>query len=145
MYNGGKIILGLAIFVGLIAIPFIMGATGGNAQPDPSINTPEIQKLAVKQCIEPTTYMKANHMEILHKWMDAVTSGASNTTYMSSTGKTYPMALDTCFGCHSNKKEFCDRCHNYMAVNLPCWKCHQDPEAAGAGDNGGADSNATAQ
>ncbi|MDA8155894.1 MAG: sulfate reduction electron transfer complex DsrMKJOP subunit DsrJ [Actinomycetota bacterium] len=141
MYNGGKIILGLAIFVGLIAIPFIKGATGGTAQPNPSTDTPAIQKLAVKQCIEPTTYMKANHMEILHKWMDAVTSGATNTTFTSpTTGQAYPMALDTCFGCHSNKKQFCDRCHNYMAVKLPCFQCHQDPEAAGA--SGGADSNA---
>jgi len=36
--------------------------------------------------------------------------------------------------CHSNKKEFCDKCHNYMAVVPYCWSCHIAPkEEKGAG------------
>jgi len=29
--------------------------------------------------------------------------------------------------CHSNKKKFCDECHNYMAVKPFCWDCHIQP------------------
>jgi hypothetical protein len=38
----------------------------------------------------------------------------------------------TCLtGCHTNKAEFCDRCHNYAAVSVYCWDCHVDPKLAG--------------
>jgi hypothetical protein len=28
--------------------------------------------------------------------------------------------------CHTAKADFCDRCHDYEAVSLPCWDCHMD-------------------
>jgi hypothetical protein len=30
-------------------------------------------------------------------------------------------------GCHVNKSEFCDRCHDYTAVTPYCWECHVEP------------------
>jgi hypothetical protein len=33
---------------------------------------------------------------------------------------------NTCLDCHSNKAEFCDRCHNYASVSPYCWDCHID-------------------
>jgi hypothetical protein len=36
----------------------------------------------------------------------------------------------TCLDCHSNKAEFCDRCHTYMAVDPYCWDCHVEPKEA---------------
>ena len=30
--------------------------------------------------------------------------------------------------CHTDKAEFCDRCHNYAGVNPYCWDCHTVPE-----------------
>jgi len=33
-----------------------------------------------------------------------------------------------CMTCHSNKKKFCDECHNYMAVVPYCWDCHIQPK-----------------
>jgi hypothetical protein len=33
-----------------------------------------------------------------------------------------------CMRCHSNKKKFCDECHNYMAVKPYCWDCHIQPK-----------------
>lgn len=35
---------------------------------------------------------------------------------------------NTCMDCHSNKKDFCDQCHNYTNVNPFCWDCHLQPE-----------------
>jgi hypothetical protein len=30
--------------------------------------------------------------------------------------------------CHSNKKEFCDTCHDYSSVTPYCWSCHIEPK-----------------
>ena len=38
-----------------------------------------------------------------------------------------------CMRCHSNKKKFCDECHNYMAVKPYCWDCHIAAEGEGGG------------
>ena len=35
---------------------------------------------------------------------------------------------NTCMACHSNKTQFCDQCHNYLAVTPTCWGCHLDKE-----------------
>jgi hypothetical protein len=29
--------------------------------------------------------------------------------------------------CHTSKKEFCDRCHDYTSVTPYCWDCHLAP------------------
>ena len=34
----------------------------------------------------------------------------------------------TCMKCHSNKAEFCDRCHDYAGVSPDCWSCHVAPQ-----------------
>ena len=38
---------------------------------------------------------------------------------------------NTCLGCHSNKAQFCDQCHNYLEVTPYCWDCHVDPITIG--------------
>ena len=43
--------------------------------------------------------------------------------------KRYEMSLqNTCMECHTSKKEFCDQCHDYMAVAPFCWDCHVAPK-----------------
>jgi hypothetical protein len=44
-------------------------------------------------------------------------------------GRQFNMSLsNTCLGCHeAGKKEFCDKCHGYLAVQPSCWDCHFDP------------------
>jgi len=124
MYNSGKIIAGIVIFFILATLPFLLNIGKANTKVEPSINTPEINAMAIKQCIEPREFMRAKHMQLLHKWMDQVVR-SGNRIYVSSSGKQYDISLkDTCLGCHSNKKEFCDKCHNYIAVKPYCWRCH---------------------
>lgn len=44
-------------------------------------------------------------------------------------GQQFEMSLqNTCMDCHSNKKEFCDQCHDYANVSPFCWDCHVAPE-----------------
>ncbi|HBZ55705.1 MAG TPA: menaquinol oxidoreductase, partial [Syntrophobacteraceae bacterium] len=48
--------------------------------------------------------------------------------YKAPNGKVYNMSLQNeCLRCHSNKAQFCDQCHNYMAVAPYCFTCHVEP------------------
>lgn len=129
MYDGWKIILGLIIFVGIATFPFFydMGKAAV-PPPEPKIDTPEIQKMAEKKCIEEKFFMRAEHMVMLNDWRDLVVRDG-NRLYIATNGKEYAMSLqNTCMKCHSNKKKFCDECHNYMAVKPYCWDCHIEPK-----------------
>ena len=124
MYNGSKIIVGLIVFAGIVTFPFIYNLGKVNAKPEPKIDTSVIQQLKEKNCIESKEFMKANHMQLLNKWRDMVVRNGKRV-YVNSKGEKYEISLqNTCLKCHSNKKEFCDECHNYMSVKTHCWNCH---------------------
>ena len=123
MYNKGKIIVGLAIFVVLITFPFWFNQ--GKAAPAPE-RVLTAQAKAAKECILSAELMRTEHMQMLNDWRDMVVRDGTRL-YVSSSGKKYNMSLsNTCLDCHSNKAEFCDRCHNYAAVTPYCWDCHID-------------------
>jgi len=130
MYNGGKIIVGLIIFVALFTFPFYYNIGKVNAKPEPKIDTPAIQNLPPeeKHCVQSKPFMRVEHMQLLNQWRDsAVRDG--NRVYEGTGGKKYYISLqNTCMKCHSNKKEFCDKCHNYMGVTPYCWSCHIAPK-----------------
>lgn len=119
MYDAGKIIIGLIIFLILITFPIWYNAVSGNpaSAPDLKIITD------AKQCVAPTDYMRTNHMDLLDEWRDIVVREKGR--YIMLDGKQYEMSLsNTCLDCHSNKADFCDQCHNYMSVDPYCWDCH---------------------
>ena len=61
------------------------------------------------------------------EWRDAVVREGRRTT-VDSHGRTVEMSLSRgCMSCHTNKQEFCDACHNYLAVAPYCWDCHVEP------------------
>jgi hypothetical protein len=130
MYNAGKIIVGLIIFVVFVTLPFIISGEKAKMKPEPKIDTPEIMKLpeAERKCVESKDFMKAEHMKLLNQWRDWVVR-EGNGTYVNAEGKTFLMSLQkTCMKCHSNKSKFCDECHNYAAVKPYCWDCHIAPK-----------------
>jgi len=128
MYDGKKIIPGLLIFVGLITFPVWFHGGKAASPPDIKLDTPTIQQLKEKRCLEPTAYMIAHHMELLNDWRDVVVR-RGDRIYVASDGKQYGMSLTgTCLNCHSNKEQFCDRCHNYEDVKPTCFSCHVDPQ-----------------
>ncbi|MEW6109586.1 MAG: sulfate reduction electron transfer complex DsrMKJOP subunit DsrJ [Nitrospirota bacterium] len=132
MYDGGKIIAGLIIFLALVTFPFYNNIGKANAKPEPKTDTPEIlkweQEYGRKECIESKEFMRPNHMQMLNGWRDSVVRNGDRI-YVNSTGKSFNMSLqNTCMHCHSNKKDFCDKCHNYMAVVPYCWDCHIAPK-----------------
>jgi len=124
MYDAGKIITGIIIFLCLVTFPIWYIAASGKASsaPEPVIVTTE------KQCVESTQYMKDNHMKLLDSWKETVVRDGIRT-YVASDGKEYTISLTgTCLSCHPNKAEFCDQCHDYVGRTPYCWNCHNIPE-----------------
>lgn len=114
---------GLLIFAAFLTLPLWHNLYGRVTAKGPNPVLPASQK----QCVAPLAYMRSSHMNLLFQWRDsAVRQGARD--YTAFNGKHYTMNLTTtCLGqCHGAKADFCDRCHNYTAVALPCWDCHQD-------------------
>ncbi|MBI4633275.1 MAG: sulfate reduction electron transfer complex DsrMKJOP subunit DsrJ [Deltaproteobacteria bacterium] len=128
LYNGGKIIAGIVVFLIAATFPFWYGRGKAVRPPDLKLDTPVIQQLKEKLCVEPAPYMRANHMKLLTVWRDAAVR-EGNRSYTAINGRVYTISLtSTCLECHSNKKQFCDRCHNYAGAKPACWNCHIIPE-----------------
>ncbi len=127
MYDKGNVVAGIVIFAVLISFPFWYNL--GKAAPAPELVLTDAAK-AAKECVMPKEEMKAGHMQLLDMWREKVVR-ESDRVYVNAKGKPYIMSLsNTCLDCHSNKAEFCDRCHNYSSVAPYCWDCHiSDPKA----------------
>lgn len=120
-----NILIGLIVLVLIVLSPVIYSLVTGGEKPPPVLELPEGQT----QCIEGKEYMTANHMLLLDDWRNEVVRQNKWIYTSVAYGKEYEMSLTrTCLNCHTKKKDFCDRCHNYAGVNPYCWDCHIDPE-----------------
>ncbi len=129
MYDGGKIIIGLVIFLVLVSFPIWYNVAVGESQ------VPELEKpVGSTECVESTEYMTGYHMDLLNTWRDEVVRDGERF-YTDSTGKVIEKSLsNTCLSCHENKDKFCDRCHTYMGVEPYCWGCHIIPKEVSDGN-----------
>jgi hypothetical protein len=124
MYDAGKILVGLAVFLCAITSPvWYVAAQGGE------VSAPELEiSTEVEQCVEPVSYMRSSHMRMLLDWRETVVREGVRT-YTASDGSEYEISLTgTCLDCHQDKSVFCDRCHNYLGKTPACWNCHISPE-----------------
>ncbi len=123
MKDKNKILAGLAVFIAAITFPFWYNM--GKAAPAPEVELTAKAK-AAKVCVMPTAYMKAEHMQLLDVWRHNVVRNGERA-FVNAEGKLFDISLsNTCLDCHSNKEQFCDRCHNYASVRPYCWDCHID-------------------
>jgi hypothetical protein len=122
MYDTGKIILGLVIFIVLVTFPIWFTHALGEPEKKP------VLEKATGKCVESKEYMNAWHMDLLNQWRDSVCRDGKRI-YTSREYKTkHEMSLTrTCMKCHSKKEKFCDECHNYVSVVPYCWDCHVEP------------------
>ncbi len=120
MHDTGKIVVGLAVFGVLVTGPIWYGLGRGTGA------LPELPKPATaKQCVEPIAFMRAQHMELLNAWRDAVVRNAERV-YVATDGKRYEMSLTgTCLGCHEDQEKYCNKCHQYAGVETFCFDCHK--------------------
>ena len=128
MFDTGKVILGIAIFLVLVTSPLWFNAATSAGPSVPELEAPPGGEEA---CVEKTEWMRAYHMDLLDDWRDRVVREGERVYVSDLSGKDYEMSLsNTCMDCHTNKAEFCDRCHDYMAVTPYCWDCHVEPKEA---------------
>ena len=124
MNDKGKIIAGIVIFFIVATFPFWFNMFMEKAPaPEPVLTA---KAKAAEKCVRDTEFMTANHMQLLDEWRDTVVRKAERI-YTNAEGKEFTMSLsNTCLDCHSNKTEFCDRCHTYASIEPYCWDCHID-------------------
>jgi len=120
MYNADKVIPGIVIFVLIVTFPIWWNH--GQAVSGPKPVLPE------GRCVESKEFMRAYHMQLLNEWrVLAVREGMR--VYTSSDGRRFWISLQKgCMECHRNKQQFCDKCHDFLAVKTYCWNCHIPPE-----------------
>jgi len=127
MYDAGKIITGLVIFLLLVTAPVWYNLASGHSGDVPQLVLPAGETA----CVAETSFMRAAHMNLLNQWREEVVRN-ENRVYVSEDGREFQMSLtNTCLDCHNDKSKFCDRCHDYTMVDPYCWGCHIVPE----GDN----------
>jgi len=123
MNDKGKIVTGLVIFAAVVTFPFWYNL--GKAAAPPEVVLTEKAK-AAGECVLPKEEIRTEHMKLLDVWRDTQVRDGQ-TVYINAKGKAYTMSLsNTCLDCHSNYKDFCDRCHAYASTDPYCWDCHID-------------------
>ena len=127
MYDAGKIVAGLAVFLVLVTVPVWMAALAGETPRAPELRLPAGES----QCVEPAAVMRATHMELLNTWRDRTVRSDDRFITLADGRRMERSLSRTCLGCHETKDAFCDRCHDYLAVSPYCWDCHVVPQGAG--------------
>ena len=123
MYDAGKIVPGLLLFLVLATAPIWYNVASGHEAVALEIEKPT----NATQCVADAAYMRRQHMQLLSAWRDEVVRN-SERVYVTADGRRYDKSLTrTCLGCHQSKANSCDRCHNYLDVQPYCWECHVDP------------------
>lgn len=132
MYNTKYILGGLAVFLIIAALPFWYNIATGSAAELPVIEPHATGEACVLEAAE----MRANHMQLLDEWRDAVVR-EGHRTFVTGDGREFVMSLSNgCLDCHTSKAQFCDVCHGYSGVEPNCFDCHVDPASmAGAGED----------
>lgn len=122
MFDAKYIWPGIIIFAVLFTSPFWLNVGSGEYK-RPDI----IMPVTEKECVETREFMASEHMQLLDTWRDMALR-EEKREYVSTSGKVWEVSLqNTCMSCHTNKVEFCDKCHNSNSVYPYCWDCHVEP------------------
>ena len=129
IYDGKYILIGLLVFS--CWRPSRYGSTTeGRSAARPKLDTPVISQMVKSSAFCPR---RDDHRayEALERMEDGGRPGWQEM-YVASDGKTYEMSLQNeCMRCHSNKAQFCDKCHDYAGLKKDdpyCWNCHIAPK-----------------
>jgi hypothetical protein len=135
MYDKGKVLIGLAIFV--IAALSIVGynATMGDSDVFRTEGKLGPEKpVGHEKCVKDLAYMQTSHMVLLNQWRDEVIREGKRELVKTEGGEMVEKSLQNgCLSCHTSREKFCDRCHEYANVDPYCWDCHLAPNQEPAG------------
>ena len=102
-----------------IALLLTVGTVGTVSVGHAGDSIPELQTPKGKPCVRDSEWMKRNHMDFLkHKREVTVREGE----------RIRNESLFQCSTCHTNRTQFCDRCHHYVGVDPDCFQCHNYPQ-----------------
>ena len=142
MYDKGKIIFGIIVFLVVTTFPFWYNQASGSASTFPPPK-PVAEGL---HCVEPAEFMRTAHMQLLNEWRDQVVRDGVRTYTSEAYGEQYAISLTgTCLQCHADwtpaqsvsmemaiapqdQPRACLECHDYAGVKVYCWECHIHPE-----------------
>ncbi|MDI6853703.1 MAG: sulfate reduction electron transfer complex DsrMKJOP subunit DsrJ [Deltaproteobacteria bacterium] len=130
IYDRNKVAIGIVVFLVIFTIAFWKNLGKAVPPPKPALETAAIIKLPEKErtCVEDVEFMRQRHMRLLVDWREQVIRDGERY-WTNSKGEKYLASLsNTCMECHTNKTQFCDQCHNYVAVVPNCWGCHLTKE-----------------
>jgi hypothetical protein len=111
----------------LMVLPFSINA---DEQVGPVVPKAKAQATKEFGCVAPVNEMRKDHKDLLvHQRDDTLREGVRTKQY----------SLAECISCHVSKdkktgampsfgddKHFCSSCHNYAAVKVDCFQCHND-------------------
>lgn len=125
------VVLGSLISVGLAGALVALAAQAAGG----SYVVPGSQAATLDSCVEPTDFMRRNHMEVIkHQRDETVHNGIRSTKH----------SLAGCVECHASrdpaggvvpvdqKGQFCQACHAFAAVGMNCFDCHATVPSHGA-------------
>jgi hypothetical protein len=119
MYDAGKIIPGLIVFLAIVTFPIWYNAGDAGSTPNPQMPT------TAKNCVRPVHYMRAKHMQLILSWGKESIRNNGDMGTVEVDGEDYDKGLESgCLECHDNTQKFCKECHDYVGVKPYCWKCH---------------------
>ncbi|HXK57383.1 MAG: sulfur reduction protein DsrJ [Gammaproteobacteria bacterium] len=108
-------------------IPAVVAALFSMAVHSGSAVTPGSRAAGMEACVAPTAEIRRYHMDYLkHDRIKVVRDGVRGVKY----------SLAECVDCHAEQDgnggyhpvngdgQFCNKCHEYLAVSLTCFQCH---------------------
>lgn len=120
MKNKMTIIL-VAAPILIIVFPFVYSLAGAVFGGDPHADFPLLEypdPAQYKECVRETEYMRFHHMDLLKELRIKVVRD----------GQPQELGIKSCRGCHPNKDQFCNRCHDTVSLYPDCWGCHYYPD-----------------
>ncbi|MCW8835491.1 MAG: Hdr-like menaquinol oxidoreductase cytochrome c subunit [Rhodospirillales bacterium] len=109
------------------ALAAVMLMASVPASANDGVPMPQLAKPKGEKCVEPTDYMRRNHMDLLKHQRDETMHKGIRTKKYSWKGcvechaATHP---DIAEGKVPTLYPFCAQCHHYAAVQIDCIQCH---------------------
>ena len=126
IYNSGKVLIGLVIFVGLVTFPFFYNKGRAIAKPEPKLDTPAIMQLQDKKCVEPRDFMRAELMRLLNDWRDSAVRDGKRL-YVNLRGQAVRYISEYLYALPF-EQEGIRTDAIVCAVKPYCWGCHIEPK-----------------
>lgn len=104
----------IAIALGCMGLPLLYAVISFAARPE---RKPWLEPAKPgTTCVLPRERMRAEHMGYLKALRDEVV----RTGRRDRVGQ----GITSCRGCHTDRAQFCDRCHDQASVVPGCFGCH---------------------